>query len=84
MNGKSLSNEAPDPDFVGMPRLTIRMTARIQGFPDSWKFAGLKTATYRQIGNAFPPPVANAVATQLRTAILAAASSKKKVVPIAS
>jgi len=84
VNGKSLSNEAPDPNFVGMPRLTIRMTARIQGFPDSWKFAGLKTATYRQIGNAFPPPVANAVATQLRTAILAAASRKTKVVPIAS
>jgi DNA (cytosine-5)-methyltransferase 1 len=60
------------------------MTARIQGFPDTWQFAGLKTATYRQIGNAFPAPVANAVAKQLHSAILAAASSKKKVVSIAS
>ncbi|MEN8756715.1 MAG: DNA cytosine methyltransferase [Akkermansiaceae bacterium] len=72
VNGKSLSNEAPDPDFVGMPRITTRMAARIQGFPDEWEFAGKKTATYRQIGNAFPPPVAEAVALQLRAAIEAA------------
>ena len=84
VNGKSLANEAPDPEFVGMPRLTTRMTARIQGFPDSWEFAGLKTATYRQIGNAFPAPVARAVAEQLRAAIVAAEEAKQKVVPIAS
>ena len=69
VNGKSLAEEAPEPDFVGMPRLTLRMAARIQGFPDSWIFAGKKTASYRQVGNAFPPPVARAVAFQIRTAI---------------
>jgi len=52
-----------------MPRLTIRMVARLQGFPDDWNFAGGKTASYRQIGNAFPPPVARAVATQIRCAL---------------
>jgi DNA (cytosine-5)-methyltransferase 1 len=41
------------------------MVARIQGFPDSWQFAGKKTAAYRQIGNAFPPPVAKTIAYQL-------------------
>ena len=70
VNGKSLAEQAPDADFVGMPRLTLRMAARIQGFPDDWQFSGKKTTSYRQIGNAFPPPVAQAVASQIRTALL--------------
>lgn len=49
-----------------MPRLTVRMVARLQGFPDDWQFAGKKTAAYRQVGNAFPPPFARAVAGQIR------------------
>lgn len=71
VDGMGLWDEAPPPDFVGMPRLTPRMTARIQGFPDEWKFAGRKTAAYRQIGNAFPPPVAEAVAKQIVKALSA-------------
>ncbi|MFW6723619.1 DNA cytosine methyltransferase [Streptomyces sp. MAR4 CNY-716] len=43
------------------PMLTADQAALIQGFPDTWKFQGLKTAKYRQVGNAFPPPVAEAV-----------------------
>jgi DNA (cytosine-5)-methyltransferase 1 len=69
VEGKSLFNEAPGPDFVGIPRLTVRMVARIQGFPDNWKFYGKKTASYRQVGNAFPPPVAKAVAHNLKLAL---------------
>jgi DNA (cytosine-5)-methyltransferase 1 len=69
VNGSSIAEDAPLPDFVGMPRLTVRMVARIQGFPDSWEFAGKKTAAYRQVGNAFPPPVAQAVAQSVRAAI---------------
>lgn len=65
VDGMGLWDEAPAHDFVGMPRLTPRMTARVQGFPDTWTFAGRKTAAYRQIGNAFPPPVARAVAEQI-------------------
>lgn len=71
VDGLGLANEAPALDFVGMPRLTTRMTARIQGFPDDWQFAGKKTAAYRQIGNAFPPPVAAAVGRQIFRALTA-------------
>lgn len=69
VNGCSIAEEAPEPDFVGIPRLTVRMVARLQGFPDSWAFSGKKTAAYRQVGNAFPPPVAQAVAQSVRAAI---------------
>ncbi|MES2989578.1 MAG: DNA cytosine methyltransferase [Pseudomonadota bacterium] len=69
VEGKSLAEEAPLPDFVGMPRLTVRMVARIQGFPDHWQFYGRKTTAYRQVGNAFPPPVARAVAQNLKVAL---------------
>lgn len=69
VEGRSLAEAAPGPDFVGMPRLTTRMVARLQGFSDDWQFHGRKTTTYRQIGNAFPPPVAKAVATNLRIAL---------------
>ena len=76
IDGHGVRDEAPDRDFVGMPRLTTRMAARIQGFPDSWQFAGKKTAVYRQIGNAFPPPVAFAVAARIREALLVSKISK--------
>ena len=66
VDGMGIANEAPKPDFVGMPRLTVKMAAKVQGFPDDWQFAGGKTAAYRQVGNAFPPPVAKAVAIKVR------------------
>jgi len=69
VDGHGIAAEAPDPDFVGMPRLTVRMAARLQGFPDSWSFEGKKTAAYRQVGNAFPPPVARAVGAQVLAAL---------------
>lgn len=69
VEGRSLAEAAPEPDFCGMPRLTVRMVARLQGFPDDWQFYGRKTTAYRQVGNAFPPPVARAVATNLRVAL---------------
>jgi DNA (cytosine-5)-methyltransferase 1 len=45
------------------------MTARLQGFVDSWQFFGRKTTAYRQIGNAFPPPVAKAVGLAIAAAL---------------
>jgi DNA (cytosine-5)-methyltransferase 1 len=75
VNGGGIADLAPDSEFAfdGTPKLTIRMAARIQGFPDSWEIAGRKTAAYRQIGNAFPPPVAEAVGRSVRAAIVGAA-----------
>lgn len=66
VDGLGIANEAPEPDFVGMPRLTKEMLSCIQGFPKTWDFGHRKTAACRMIGNAFPPPVANAVGNQIR------------------
>lgn len=65
IDGRGIADEAPAANFTGMPRLTPRMIARIQGFPDSWEFGRKKTAACRMIGNAFPPPVAEAVANNI-------------------
>lgn len=78
VDGRGLADAAPERDFVGLPRLTVRMAARIQGFPDNWQFSGKKTAAYRQVGNAFPPPVACAVGRQIHAALSAAAKPKLK------
>lgn len=66
VDGLGIADEAPGPEFTGMPRLTNRMVARLQGFPDEWEFFGGKTNSYRQIGNALPPPFARAIAESLR------------------
>ncbi len=69
VEGRTIAPEAPAPDHEGMPRLTVPMVARIQGFPDDWHFTGAKTNAYRQVGNAFPPPVAEAVGKQINAAL---------------
>ncbi len=69
VNGHTIAEEPPEADFEGLPRLTVRMAATIQGFPETWGFSGRKTAAYRQVGNAFPPPVARAVGLSIRRAL---------------
>ena len=61
VDGKGLAEQPPLNGSLSMPKLTLKMTALIQGFPAEWKFVGKKTPAYRQVGNAFPPPVAKAV-----------------------
>lgn len=72
VNGKTIAETAPGPDHEGLPRLTPRMVARLQGFPDDWHFTGRKTNAYKQIGNAFPPPVAKSLGLAIAAAIRAA------------
>ncbi len=69
VEGRTVAETAPAPDFCGMPKLTVAMVARIQGFPADWQFYGRKTNAYRQVGNAFPPPVACAVARNIKAAL---------------
>lgn len=72
VDGLGIADAAPDESFpvAAAPRLTTRMVARLQGFPDSWEFAGRKTAAYRQVGNAFPPPVAACIGTAVAAALI--------------
>jgi len=77
VDGKGLADAPPDRDrpIDHVPRLTVQMAAAIQGFPPDWRFSGRKTASYRQVGNAFPPPVARAVGDSIRAAIEASRSA---------
>jgi len=72
VDGLGIADEAPGPECpVGFkPRLTVRMAARVQGFPDSWTISGGKTAAYKQVGNAFPPPVARVVGEAIQVSLL--------------
>jgi DNA (cytosine-5)-methyltransferase 1 len=74
VDGRSIADEAPGPDEPAdhVPRLTTEMVERIQGFNPAWgwTFTGRKTTRYRQIGNAFPPPVAKAVGMAIKEALL--------------
>jgi DNA (cytosine-5)-methyltransferase 1 len=86
VDGLGIADTAPDrgddPDL--MPRLTCEMIARLQGWQDDWgwQFTGRKTARYRQLGNAFPPPVAEAVGTAIRRALLHEGSPRRPQPPI--
>lgn len=69
VEGRTIADRSPAADHIGLPRLTVRMAARVQGFPDDWEFSGGKTAAYRQVGNALPPPVASGVGIRIARAL---------------
>lgn len=75
VDAMGVANEAPGPDdphpTVKPPKLTVQMVARLQGWDEAWgwRLAGRKTAQYRQIGNAFPPPLAEAVGVAIAGAL---------------
>ncbi|HEV1993927.1 MAG TPA: DNA cytosine methyltransferase [Candidatus Acidoferrum sp.] len=76
VDGLGIANEPPGRDFSGMPKLTLEMTALLQGFPPDWQFCGGKTSAYRQIGNAFPPPVAAAMGRNIQRCLMSKALAR--------
>ncbi|MEU9081185.1 DNA cytosine methyltransferase [Streptomyces sp. NPDC048357] len=77
VNGGTVADEPPGREFPwdlalgvkGMVALTVAQAARLQGFPENWFFAGRKTARYRQVGHASPPPVGQALGSAIRNAL---------------
>lgn len=72
VNGGALADEVPGPELDGcqdMIKLTDAQAALLQGFPDEWQFAGRKTARYRQIGHASPPPVGKVLGGAIANAL---------------
>jgi DNA (cytosine-5)-methyltransferase 1 len=55
---------------TGRRRLTVEECAKLQAFPDGWPWQGTATSRYRQVGNAVPPPLAEAVARAVISAAL--------------
>jgi DNA (cytosine-5)-methyltransferase 1 len=80
VDGRGLADAAPsasDPVTL-VPKLTNPMVALIQGFEPEWRFAGKKTSVYRQIGNAFPPPVAYHVGRSIHAALAGTGVSRRE------
>jgi DNA (cytosine-5)-methyltransferase 1 len=57
------------PDNDQIRTLSIREAARIQSFPDHFRFAGYRTNRFIQVGNAVPPLLAEAIGQEVARAI---------------
>ncbi|MBT0770767.1 DNA (cytosine-5-)-methyltransferase [Kineosporia sp. J2-2] len=86
VDAHGLADAAPTADWVPKepgrgPKLTVDMVKKLQGWYgpqyEDWEILGRKTSRYRQIGNAFPPPVAEAVGKAIARALRKEASAKK-------
>jgi DNA (cytosine-5)-methyltransferase 1 len=62
LNGEPPLREAP----ARLRRITVQEAAALQSFPPGWVFVGPRVAQYRQVGNAVPPNLAQAVAESVR------------------
>ncbi|MGW2028819.1 DNA cytosine methyltransferase [Streptomyces sp. NPDC001811] len=83
VDGATVADEVPGADFAwnpavgrsGLVPLTVEQVALLQGFPQEWRIAGRKTARYRQVGNATPPPLARAVGEAIASVLRSEAGS---------
>src|SRR5690606_31098577 len=57
--------------------ISVREAARLQSFPDGFRFSGTMNPAFKQIGNAVPPLLAKAIAVHMMQAIKAAATEKE-------
>ena len=64
-DGNPPLSEAPE----RLRRITVQEAAALQTFPTEWSFVGPRVAQYRQIGNAVPPNLAEAVAQSVRNVL---------------
>jgi DNA (cytosine-5)-methyltransferase 1 len=77
VNAHTVGDEIPGPDFVWNPdlgrdnmvKITVEQAALLQGFPETWEISGRKTARYRQVGHATPPPVGEALGRAVAEAL---------------
>ncbi|WP_313608025.1 DNA (cytosine-5-)-methyltransferase [Rhizobium sp.] len=69
IDSSSLTKSAPAADHLGPFKLTLDMGARLQGFPDDWRFVGRDRQIKSQIGNALPPVMARAVGLAIYAAL---------------
>ena len=73
INGTITASAQPENCGITHPtknrRYTIREIARIQTFPDDFRFIGIKTSQLKQVGNAVPPLLAQAVAKSVIIAL---------------
>jgi DNA (cytosine-5)-methyltransferase 1 len=63
---RNLIQDVPcEKNHWGVRKLTIRECARLQGFPDSFKFPVPMTQAYKQLGNAVSVPVIKSIAKEI-------------------